>query len=51
MFTLPHTLVTNISFAVQLLSSTVENVLRNYYGEEIHGTVKLCEIWTNFLTV
>ena len=30
--------VMNVSFAVQVLSSTVANVLRNYYGEETHGT-------------
>ena len=35
--------VMNVSFAVQVVSSTAANVLRNYYGEEIHGTAKLCE--------
>ena len=33
----------NITFAVQVLSSTVAHVLKNYYGKETHGTAKLCE--------
>ena len=39
----------NVSFAVQVLSSTVANVLRNYYGEETHGTAKLCQCMDRFL--
>ena len=38
----------NVSFAVQELRSTVANVLKNYYGEETHGTAKLCEYMNNF---
>ena len=33
----------NVSFTLQVFSSTVANVLRNYYGEEKHGAAKLCE--------
>ena len=33
----------NITFAVQVRSSTVAHVLKNYYGKETHGTAKLCE--------
>ena len=40
--------VINVSFAVQVLNSTVANVLRNYYGEETHGTAKLCEYLEKF---
>ena len=40
--------VMNVSFAVQVLSSTVPNVLRNYYGEETHGTAELCEYMDKF---
>ena len=38
--------VTNVSFAVQVLSSTFANVLTNYYGKETHGTAELYNIWT-----
>ena len=38
----------NVSFAVQVLSSTVPNVLRNYYGEETHGTAELCGYMDKF---
>ena len=43
----PYSLM-NVSFAVQVLSSTVANVLRNYYGEETHGTVELSEYMDKF---
>lgn len=33
----------NVSFAVQVLSSIVANVLSNYYSEETHGTAELYE--------
>ena len=35
--------VTNVSLAVQVLSSTFANVLTNYYGKETHGTAWLYE--------
>ena len=28
----------NVNFTVQVLSNTVANVSRSYYGEETHGT-------------
>ena len=40
--------VMNVSFAVQVLSSTVAYVLRNYYGEETHGTAELCKYMDTF---
>ena len=42
--------VMNVSFVVQVLSSTVAYVLRNYYGKETHGTAELCEYMDTFLT-
>ena len=39
----------NVSFAVQVLSSTAANVLKNYYGEETHVTAELCEYMDKFL--
>ena len=41
----------NVNFTVQVLSNTVANVSRSYYGEETHGTAKLCEYMDNFLIV
>ena len=38
----------NVSFAVQVISSTVANVIRNYYGEETHGTAKLRKYMDKF---
>ena len=39
----------NVNFAVQLLSSTIENVLKNYYGDKTDGTSGLCEYMDKFL--
>ena len=43
--------VMKVSFAAQVLNSTVANVLKNYYGQETHGTVELCEYMDKFLIV
>ena len=40
--------VMNVSFAAQVLSNTIANVLRNYYGEKTHVTAKLCEYMDKF---
>ena len=38
----------NVSFAVQVLSSTDVNVLRNYYKEKTHSTAEFCEYMNKF---
>ena len=38
----------NVSIAVQVLSSSVANVLHNYYPQETHGTAELCVCMDNF---
>ena len=44
--------VINVGFAVQVLSSTITNVLKNYCGEETHDIAMLSflNILTNFST-
>ena len=38
----------NVNFAVQVLSSMVAIVLRNYYGKETHDTATICQYMENF---
>ena len=44
---IPYSAV-NVSFAVQVLSSTDVNVLRNYYKEKTHCTAEFCEYMNKF---
>ena len=48
MFTLPLCSAINVSFAVQVLSSTFANVLKNYYDKETNGTAKFCKYIDKF---
>ena len=41
----------NVRLAVQVLSKSVANILRNYYPCETHKTAEFCEMMNNFFDI
>ena len=41
----------NVRFAVQMLSKSVANILRNYYLCETYKTAKFCKMMNNFFDI